>query len=232
MNEADAAREMEHLFSRWMQGVTRARRLLAEARLVFAFYCSLTALSRWMPPALHVTALFGLAFPLIWGWVTGRWAEMGFTCQELPTALAWGLGSGLVSCLIGFLAVPERSLAPDVGLQLAVGIPVWLLLASPFQEFLFRGWLQPRYERSLGPRLGLLVATVGFTGWHYLLPIFEAANRSSFPLYSLRGLAATFAAGLVYSHSFQRTGNIVTPWLAHAMAGTMFVALGSSSFLP
>jgi membrane protease YdiL (CAAX protease family) len=181
---------------------------------------------------LHVTALTGLAFPLVWGKVTGRWADMGFTRQGLPAAIGWGVGSGLISCLIGFLAVPERSLASDVGLQLAVGIPMWLLLASPFQEFLFRGWLQPRYDRSLGRGLGLVVATVGFTGWHYLLPIFGASEQSSFPLYSPRGLLATFAAALAYGYGFQRTGNILTPWLAHALAGIMFVALGSGSFIP
>jgi membrane protease YdiL (CAAX protease family) len=109
---------------------------------------------------------------------------------------------------------------------------MWLLLASPFQEFFFRGWLQPRWVCALGRVPGLLLATVGFTGWHYLLPIFGESARSSFPLHTARGLAATFAAGLVYGVGFQRTGSIVTPWLAHALAGIMFVALGAGRFLP
>jgi membrane protease YdiL (CAAX protease family) len=177
-------------------------------------------------------ALAGLVFPLAWGKVTGRWGDMGFTRDHLTGAVGWGIGTGLISCLIGYLTVPERSLAADAGRQLAVGIPVWLLLASPFQEFFFRGWLQPRWERGLGRRWGLLVATVGFTGWHYLLPIFGPSAQSSFPLYSLRGLAATFGAGLAYGYGFQRTGNLVTPWLAHALSGIMFVAIGAGSFLP
>jgi membrane protease YdiL (CAAX protease family) len=205
---------------------------LVEALGGFAVFCALTFASRYLPPALHVMALAGLLFPLAWGKATGRWAEMGFTGRNLPAAVGWGVGTGLLSCLIGFLTVAERSLAPDAGRQLAVGIPMWLLLASPFQEFFFRGWLQPRYERALGRGPGLLVATVGFTGWHYLLPIFGASARSSFPLFTVRGLAATFAAGLAYGYGFQRTGSIVTPWLAHALAGLMFVALGSGRFLP
>lgn len=39
------------------------------------------------------------------------------------------------------------------------------------------------------------MATIGSTGWHYLLPIFDQSARSSFPLHSPRGLAATLAAG-------------------------------------
>jgi len=182
--------------------------------------------------ALHAMALAGLLLPLFWGKVTGRWAEMGFRGDGFLGAAAWGVGAGVIASAIGYLTVPERSLVIDVGRQLALGVPVWLLLVSPFQEFFFRGWLQPRWERGLGQGWGLLVATIGFTAWHYLLPIFGGSARSSFPLYSPKGLAATFAAGLVYGYAFQRTGNIVTPWLAHALSGIMFVAIGAGSFLP
>jgi len=211
---------------------TKANRNLLEALGVFGLFCALTFASRRVPAALHAMAVFGLLLPLAWGKATGRWAEMGFTGEKLPAALSWGIATGLVSCLIGFLTVPERSLAPHAGLQLAVGIPMWLLVVSPFQEFLFRGWLQPRWESALGRRWGLLVATLAFSGWHPLLPFFGASPGSSFPLHTLKGLAATFAAGLLYGCGFQRTGSILTPWLAHAMAGIMFVALGSGRFLP
>ncbi len=109
---------------------------------------------------------------------------------------------------------------------------MWLLFASPFQEFFFRGWLQPRYEQRLGERIGLFVATVGFTAWHYFLPIFGPSAQSTFPIYTLPGLAGTLAAGLIYGYGFQRTRNIVTPWLAHALTGIMFAAIGSASLFP
>jgi membrane protease YdiL (CAAX protease family) len=208
------------------------RRSLIEAAAALGVFYSLTAASRRVEVALHTMALAGLLFPLVWGRVTGRWADMGFRQDGLPGALAWGVGAGVVSGVIGYLAVPERRLAADVGRQLGVGIPMWLLLASPFQEFFFRGWLQPRWERGLGRGWGLLVATIGFTGWHYLLPIFSGSGQSSFPLYSLRGLVATFGAALVYGYAFHRTGSIVTPWLAHALSGIMFVAVGAGMFLP
>jgi membrane protease YdiL (CAAX protease family) len=205
---------------------------LIEAAAALGVFYAVTAASRRVEVALYAMALAGLLFPLAWGKVTGQGAEMGFTGDGLPDALAWGVGTGIVSSIIGYVTVPERSLTADVGRQLAVGIPLWLLLASPFQEFFFRGWLQPRWERGLGKGWGLLVATIGFTGWNYLLPIFGGSGQSSFPLYSLKGLAATFGAGLVYGYGFRRSGSIVAPWLAHALSGIMFVAVGASSFLP
>lgn len=207
-------------------------RPLVETIVVLGLFCGLTAASRRFDAALHVMALAGLLFPLMWGRITGRWADIGFTKDRLGAAVAWGVGIGLLACLIGYVTVPERSLAEDAVRQLTVGVPMWLLLASPFQEFFFRGWLQPRWEQALGKRWGLLAATAGFTAWHYMLPIFGGSSRSSFPLYSLRGLAATCAAGLVYGYGFQRTKNIVTPWVAHALSGIMFVAIGAGAFLP
>jgi membrane protease YdiL (CAAX protease family) len=121
-----------------------------------------------------------------------------------------------------------RSVPPDLGPELAVAIPIWLLLASPFQEFFFRGWLQPRCEQKLGQVTGLLAATAAFTIWHYCWPL---GATSSFPLYTLRGFIATFAAGLIYGYSFQRTRSIVAPWLAHALSGIMFVVMGAGSFV-
>jgi len=203
-------------------------RQLVEALVGWVSFCSLSLLSRFVPLAVHLMAISGILFPLAWGKFTGNWTAMGFTRRNTGRAVRWGIGAGVATALIGFVTVKERSLAPDWGLQLAVGIPIWLLLASPFQEFFFRGWLQPRFENALGQRAGLLVATVGFTAWHYCFPL---TARSSFPLYTLRGLVATFGAGLIYAYSFQRTRHILAPWLAHAVAGIMFVAIGAGGFI-
>ena len=193
-----------------------------------AVFCALSSLSFAVPMALSLMVLTGLALPLIWGWVTGTWEFMGFTKRNLGAALLWGLAAGLATGLLGFVVVQERSLPSDLGRELAVAVPIWLLLASPFQEFFFRGWLQPRFEHKLGKAVGLLAATAAFTAWHYCWPL---GGASSFPLYTLQGFIATFAAGLIYGYSFQRTGNIVAPWLAHALSGIRFVFLGMGSFL-
>ncbi len=206
----------------------KARRHLIEALIGFVAFCAISFMGLSVPVGTPLMVLCGVALPLTWGWMTGGWEFMGFTRKNMSSAVCWGLAAGLATSLLGFVSLPERSLPSHLGLELAVGVPLWLLLASPFQEFFFRGWLQPRCESILGKGLGLLAATAGFTAWHYCWPL---AAQSAFPLYSLRGLAATFAAGLIYGYSFQRTGSIVTPWLAHAFAGIMFLFMGAGSFV-
>ena len=207
---------------------SKANAHLLQALFGTAGYCALSLLSFAVPPALSLMVLAGIALPLIWGKIAGTWEFMGFTRRNIGPAVRWGLAAGAAASLIGIVVVPERSLPTNLGAELAIGVPMWLLLASPFQEFFFRGWLQPRFADKLGRWLGLLAVTAAFTAWHYCWPL---ASRSSFPLYTLQGLAATFAAGLVYAFSFQRTGNIVAPWLAHALSGITFLCLGAGSFL-
>ena len=203
-------------------------RTLIEAVIGALVFCAISLLSFIVPIALPLMVLVGIALPLAWGWRTGTWVSMGFTGQNAASAIRWGLVAGVASGLIGFIVLPERSLPPNLGLELAVGVPLWLLVASPFQEFFFRGWLQPRLEDRLGKAVGLLAATAGFTVWHYCWPL---GAESSVPLATIEGLAATFGAGLIYGYSFQRTGSILAPWLAHALSGVAFLIMGAGSLV-
>lgn len=171
--------------------------------------------------------LVGLLVPLVWGWKTKAWQAMGFSRRALGAALRWGAGGGLVTSAIGVMVVRQRALPERLGLELAIGIPLWLLAASPFQEFFFRGWLQSLWERGLGKGMGLAATTLAFTLWHYCWPL---AGQTVVPLYTVQGMLATFASGLVYGYCFRRTGNIVAPWLAHALAGVTFLCIGAGSF--
>jgi membrane protease YdiL (CAAX protease family) len=206
----------------------QAHRELPQALVAYTAFCGLGLLSYRVPWALNLMVLSGLAIPLAWGLATRDWARMGFSRQRVGPGLAWGLGAGLATSAIGLACVGERAVPTDLGLELAVGVPLWLLVASPFQEFFFRGWLQPRFERSLGKGWGLLVTTAGFVAWHYCWPL---ASASGFPLNTPAGLAAIFFVGLIYGYSFQRAGHILAPWLGHALAGFMFLYIGAGSFL-
>ena len=114
------------------------RKSLAEALIALAAFCGLSALSRLFPPVWALVPIGGIAFPLLWAWRRREWARMGFTRRNLGRALLWGLGAGL-SLLAIECFTTEHKAAPFFLLQLAVAIPIWLLIMSPFQEF-FLGW--------------------------------------------------------------------------------------------
>jgi membrane protease YdiL (CAAX protease family) len=200
---------------------------LAQAIIAYVIFCGLSLLSQVAYPVFGLVTLMGLALPLAWGKFTGNWSEMGFTKHNLRSALLWGIVTGILASIIGVAVVPQRSPTPRLGLQLAIGIPIWALIASPFQEFFFRGWLQSRFGNTLGKWWGLLVANACFTLWHYFAPF---VGRSTVPLETPIGALSTFGAGLMYAYSFQRTRNIIAPWLAHVLTGITFIVVGAMDF--
>ncbi|MEA3439898.1 MAG: CPBP family intramembrane glutamic endopeptidase [Chloroflexota bacterium] len=203
------------------------RKALTEAIIALLVFYGLSFLSRFFAPLLLLVVGIGLLFPVIWGMCTKDWKTMGFTRRNIGQALVWGTGGGILLMVVIWFTT-EHKLAPFFALQLIVGIPIWLLVMSPFQEFFFRGWLQPRFEKSLGLWSGLVVTSVGFAVWH-LFPPFEQAQIV--PIMSISGMAFTTMMGLVFGYTFRRTGNIVAPWLAHVLAGLTLVLSGAMTFV-
>ena len=203
------------------------RKALTEAIIALLAFYGLSLLSRLVAPLLLLVVGSGLLFPLVWGMLTKDWKTMGFTRRNIGQALIWGAGSGILLMVVIWFTT-EHKLAPFLALQLIVGIPIWLLIMSPFQEFFFRGWLQPRFEKSLGLWPGLVVTSVGFAVWH-LCPPFEQAQIV--PIMSVFGMAFTTVMGLVFGYVFRRTGSIVAPWLAHVLAGLTLVFSGAMTFV-
>jgi membrane protease YdiL (CAAX protease family) len=203
------------------------RKALAEAIIAFTVFCGLSLLSRLWAIFFLLVVATGLFFPLIWGFFTRDWEKMGFTRHNLGKALIWGAGSGVFLMSIIWFTT-EHKLAPLYILQLIVGIPIWMLIMSPFQEFFFRGWLQIRFEKSLGRWPGLLMTSICFALWH-LFPPFE--QTEIVPIMSFLGMSFTILMGLVYGYIFIRTRNILAPWLAHVFAGLTLVLSGAMTFI-
>lgn len=193
----------------------------------YVAFCGISLLSRWVYPLFALVVLVGITLPLAWGGFTKEWAAMGFSRRDLRKALLWGVGAGIVSSIAGLAVLKERSVASNLGLQLLMGIPFWLLVISPFQEFFFRGWMQSGLEEVWGGWWGLVIGNVCFTAWHYVSPIVDMATL---PLASSGGLVATFVAGLAYGYAFNRSQNVIAPWLGHAVSGVVFVVVGAMDF--
>ena len=208
---------------------------LIEAVIAYIVFCGLSFLSRFAPAMFLLVVVSGIVFPLIWAKFTKSWRSIGFTRQNLKYALLWGLGGGLVSIVyvIVYLFIEFGKVyfsPPMLGLQLIFGIPIWILVLSPFQEFFFRGWLQPRFQDAMGKWTGLFVTSLCFSVWHFFPP-FEGTPTSTLPVSSVLGFLSCFGLGVLWGYTFQRTDNIVAPWLSHALGGIALVVTGVMSFV-
>ena len=194
----------------------------------FLGFFLLSHFSRQYSSLFGLVVLLGIGFPIYWGFYSRNWPGLGFGKGKLPQALLWGILAGVLSSLLGTLVINDFSMPDQLGKQLLIGIPLWVMIISPFQEFFFRGWLQSRVSRRLGKHWGLVISNLAFTAWHYLSPI---VDLSEYPLRSWVGLFSTFLAGLVYGYAFQRSQSIIAPWLGHAISGIVFLIIGAMDLL-
>jgi len=145
----------------------KSRKLL-EAIVAYLSFCGIGLISRFIPVAFLLFLLFGIAFPLLWAKISKDWEAIGFTKRNLSKALWWGLGIGIVWGVYTYAVFRgDEPLPPLWGLQVVIALPIWLLVLSPFQEFFFRGWLQARFQVTLGKWWGLVVTSLAFTFWHF-----------------------------------------------------------------
>ncbi len=194
---------------------------------VYLLFCGLSYFSEPDDALFALVVLIGIGFPLVYAKWTGDSTSLGFRKAGIISAIKWGIAGGILSGLIGVVVLPSLSLPSNLGMQLLIGGLLWALVASPFQEFFFRGYLQPIVQARFGDWRGLLLANLGFTLWHYCAPF----SGSPVPLNSVLGFMSTFLAGLVYAYVFQRAKHIIAPWLAHLLTGIIFIVVGAMDFV-
>jgi hypothetical protein len=115
------------------------RKALTGAIIALSVFCGLSLLSRLEPTVYLFVVGGGLVFPLIWGVFARDFGTMGFTRRNLGRAGLWGLSAGLLCCLYNVLTASEVPPPPMLGLQLVVGIPIALLVITPYPGVLFQG---------------------------------------------------------------------------------------------
>lgn len=208
-----------------------AKRPLIESAIGYFIFCSIGFSSRFIPSMFLLFVIYGIAFPLLWGRLKGHQSGLVLTKQNFRNALKWGITAGIVwgayTYLVFGIGVP---LSPLWLAQIAIALPVWFLVMSPFQEFFFRGWLQPRLQSAFGKPVGLVVSSLSFTFWHFFPPL-ESSSTTLLQISSTIGILSTILAGILFGYIYQRTENIVAPWIAHALGGVVLVLIGMMSFI-
>jgi len=62
------------------------------------------------------------------------------------------------------------------------------------------------------------VASLCFSVWHFF-PLFEGTPTSTLPVTSVLSFLSCFGFDALWGYIFQRTDNVVTTWLSHALGG-------------
>ena len=132
------------------------------------------------------------------------------SARDVATALVVFLAYAAVALPIG-LATGFIALRPELDATHLVGHPlvIYLAIAVP-EEFLFRGLLQNLLTQWLGPRFGLVVASI----------IFGLAHLPD-ARYVLLAAIAGVAYGLVYARTQRITASAITHALVDATWGAL-----------
>lgn len=201
-----------------------AHKNLLEATIAYGIFFAFSLLGRLIPSVFYLVMITGIAFPFVWAAMAHNWAAIGLTRCNAKRGALWGTGIGVGLGGLTYLVLTSqgRQLAqhPSV-LQLVISVVLSFLIISPFQEFFFRGWLQPRFQDGLGEWAGLLTCSLCFAVWD-VMPLLNSSFSLTTVASSLAMIPASFGFTVVFGYSFQRTGSILAPWLAH---GLVVVAL-------
>ncbi len=193
---------------------------LLQATIAYGVFLAFTLLGRAIQPLFLLAVVIGIAFPLMWARLTRDWAAIGFTRRNWKQALLWGTGIGVGLGGLIYIALTSTGKQFPQGtpaLQLLIGILLSFLVISPFQEFFFRGWLQPRFQSALGNWIGLLTCSLCFALWD-VIPLLNSSLTLATIVTSIGLIPVSFSFAMLHGYIFQRTGNILAPWLAHGVS--------------
>lgn len=193
----------------------------------YAAFLGLGIISRFVPLVFVVMVLIGIVVPV--ALARRRGSPLGYTRRNLGKSVLSGVAIGALMAVLT-VALYGWSPPPLLGVQLLIGLVLWPLVLSPFQENVFRGWMQPRLQEVLGRTPALLVTSTAFALWH-LAPPLSGTATSTISFAAPVALAMAFVLGLLTGWTRQTTDSMIAPWLGHALAGLAIVAVGKMAFL-
>jgi len=152
------------------------------------------------------------------GLVAPNWGTLGWGVAALVTALVLGWAYGIAIEVFGIDALVSecddqipREVIDSAGLMVLAGI-VAIAFAPVCEEIFFRGFIFPGLLRAWGVGLGILASGLLFSVAH----IGPSMHKTVIPI---------FIIGAVFAASYYRSGNILTPILAHLVFNSVSFAV-------
>lgn len=96
-----------------------------------------------------------------------------------------------------------------------IGYLAYWLVSIPLQEFLFRGYMQSLFRKSLSAFQNVALASVVFSLSHYF-----AATPHFFLL-----MVTTLFAGFAWGYAYEKERNLVGPIVSHLILGSLIFLL-------
>ena len=167
-------------------------------------------------PILRIWTMGWALFLFLYVWKTKnlgfdfRWNRVDFKNYAIYTTAL-----GLLLLPIGVLLRILHYHPAVFSLKLLIFFPsIYFVTALP-EEFLFRGLIQNKLERFMGPGIALGAASV----------LFGLAHLNQAPAAGWKYFLAATLAGLAYGRTYQKTGKITLAALVHASVNWLGLVL-------
>jgi membrane protease YdiL (CAAX protease family) len=181
-------------------------------------------------PFLALTAVGQVAF-LVLGYAyvrtTGLTVHVSWpTAREIGWALA-GVVAALTVAIVASAVLAALDLVPESVIgdavvsdpTLVLGLAVLsIVLVAPAEEFLFRGVIQGRLRRSLGPVGAVAGSSLLFGSLHL-------GNYTGETAAVVAGAVLIACVGTVFGVLYERTENLAVPIVAHGVYNTVLMML-------
>jgi len=181
-------------------------------------------------PFLALTAVGQVGF-LVLGYAYARFTGLTVhasrpSARELGWALA-GVVAALVVAIVVSAVLAALDLVPESVLgdavvsdpNLVLGLAVLsIVLVAPAEEFLFRGVIQGRLRRSLGPVGAVVGSSLLFGSLHL-------GNYTGETAAVVAGALLIACVGTVFGILYERTENLAVPIVAHGVYNTVLMML-------
>lgn len=137
--------------------------------------------------------------------------ELGYFIGGIAAVLIGWIATTLLITWIGIQPAESAIISGIRNPQLLlVLIPVSIVIVGPAEELLFRGLVQGRIKRAIGPVGAIIIASAVFASIHTF-------GLIGSPKQMIATLSVIFVLALVLGSLYELTGNLVIPAIVHGL---------------